>query len=504
MIYRVLLALTTGICAAWSLQALREREEAPVETLPGYREGKDVRNRSIFQSEHGWMVFALFAFTLWSDRTRVTGIRLFWSITMELLILLSLYCVLLLAILPALRRCITSRTCGRLWELPVLLTGSVLYLETVQLSWWSHLPKLVFYVPKRVLIGFTTVWLIGFTVTLIWYLTGHFRFKKQLERGACPADARILRVWGEELAKVGIAQTTPLWIQPEIQTPLVVGVREKALAAYLPDRFYTEQDLRLIFQHELRHVFRRDAEIKLAWAIIRSLLWFHPLAWIATQKAAEDLELSCDAFVLKDADEETRRRYAELLLDSAGDGRGFTTCLSSKAKTLRYRLNCAVKPGKRLNGGLVLAAMVFAMLMGSGAVSFAHQKGPLETFHQISRYDEIANTSHYINEASIFSAIHTREQGYYSQQYAEELHQYLSSLDVTLVTKPFFSAVTDKLGEGEYAWIQLQDPVTEKRLNLYLWKDWLIIGQIAPHHDVYYKVQGGINWEFLRSMMVLV
>lgn len=504
MIYRVLLASTTGICAAWSLQALRKREEAPVETLPGYREGKDVRNRSIFRSDNGWLVLALLAIMLLSDRTRVAGIRLFWSIVMELLILISLYCVLLLAILPVLRRCISSRTCGRLWELPVLLTGSVLYLETVQLSWWSRLPELVIYVPKGVLMVFTAVWFIGFTVLMGWYLTGHFQFRKQLERTARPADARILRVWGEELAKVGIAQTTPLWIQPEIHTPLVVGVRKKALAAYLPDRFYTEQDLRLIFQHELRHVFRRDAEIKLAWAIIRSLLWFHPLAWIATQKAAEDLELSCDAFVLKDADEETRRRYAELLLDSVGDGRGFTTCLSSKAKTLRYRLKCAVKPGRRLGGGLVLAVMVFAMIMGSGTVSFAHQKGSLETFHQISRYSAVMNTSHCINEASPFSAIHTREQGYYAPQYAEELHQYLSDLDVTLVTKPFFDAVTNKLGEGEYAWIQLQDPVTEKRLYLYLWKDWLIIDQIAPYQDVYYKVQGGIDWEFLRAITVLV
>ena len=36
------------------------------------------------------------------------------------------------------------------------------------------------------------------------------------------------------------------------------------------------------------------------------------------KKAEDDLELSCDEIVLKDADKEKRKRYAELLLSIAG------------------------------------------------------------------------------------------------------------------------------------------------------------------------------------------
>ena len=60
--------------------------------------------------------------------------------------------------------------------------------------------------------------------------------------------------------------------------------------------------------------------------------------WMAMERSAQDMELSCDETVLLEADDVTRRRYAGLLLATAGDSRGFTTCLSASASALRYRL----------------------------------------------------------------------------------------------------------------------------------------------------------------------
>lgn len=53
------------------------------------------------------------------------------------------------------------------------------------------------------------------------------------------------------------------------------------------------------------------------------------------RKSAEDIELSCDESVTFGVSADERRRYADLILSSAGDGRGFTTCLSAKASSLR-------------------------------------------------------------------------------------------------------------------------------------------------------------------------
>ena len=66
----------------------------------------------------------------------------------------------------------------------------------------------------------------------------------------------------------------------------------------------------------------------------------HTLMWLAKERSAQDLELSCDETVLLDAGDGARRRYAELLLSAAGNGRGFTTCIEKwAAEMLRERIH---------------------------------------------------------------------------------------------------------------------------------------------------------------------
>lgn len=83
----------------------------------------------------------------------------------------------------------------------------------------------------------------------------------------------------------------------------------------------------------------------------------------------DDLELSCDEAVTAELDEAERRRYALLLLDTAGDKRGFTTCLSASAKALRYRLQGIVHPLRRTSGALTVGLVFFVLCMSCGYVS---------------------------------------------------------------------------------------------------------------------------------------
>ncbi len=96
---------------------------------------------------------------------------------------------------------------------------------------------------------------------------------------------------------------------------------------------------------------------------------FNPFLWIAMKKSAEDLELSCDEAVLVHADADTRRRYAELILKTAGDSRGFTTCLSASAASLRYRLRQVVRPGRRHSGALLAGLFFFLLAAGCSLVT---------------------------------------------------------------------------------------------------------------------------------------
>ena len=106
------------------------------------------------------------------------------------------------------------------------------------------------------------------------------------------------------------------------------------------------------------------------------MCWFNPLMWAAMRKSADDFELSCDESVLLDEPQPVRRQYAELLLQTAGDERGFTTCLSATAGALRYRLKAVMKPEKKRTGAILIGLTLFALSMCSGYVALAYDAQP--------------------------------------------------------------------------------------------------------------------------------
>ena len=76
----------------------------------------------------------------------------------------------------------------------------------------------------------------------------------------------------------------------------------------------------MVFSHELAPMCR--GEIRTPGAFLefcKALGWFHPLVWAAVRKAQDDLELSCDEIVLEKYDADRRKKYAELLLVTAGE-----------------------------------------------------------------------------------------------------------------------------------------------------------------------------------------
>ena len=146
-----------------------------------------------------------------------------------------------------------------------------------------------------------------------------------------------------------------------------------------------------MLRHEIIHICRGDPSSKFFMAFCTAMCWFNPLMWVAMRKSADDFELSCDETVLLDEPQPVRREYAELLLSTAGDERGFTTCLSATANALRYRLKNIMTPGKKRTGAILvgLTFAVLALCTGHMALAYDAQPGtarifdnqPLEDFH---------------------------------------------------------------------------------------------------------------------------
>ena len=183
-------------------------------------------------------------------------------------------------------------------------------------------PLFVFRVPGRLIWVLAVVWLAGFAGVFLFKVVSHLRFRAWLLKGVRDPLPRTMDVWYEELNRANIVNPKfCLGIAPNVKTPLTVGLIPCATWVLLPDRPYSEEELRLILRHEIVHICRGDVWSKFFLVFCAAMCWFNPLMWIAARKSADDLELSCDETVLAGEDSGSRRRYAELILKN---GRGRT------------------------------------------------------------------------------------------------------------------------------------------------------------------------------------
>jgi len=286
---------------------------------------------------------------------------------------ICIYYALLLLCVPLLRRKVSARVCAALWMLP-----NVLYL-TYSAGMSLAKPLLIIPLPGHFWKYGLIVWGIGFSGVMLTKIISHLQFRQKILRGAEEiTDAEILAIWEKAQKEAGYTKENGykklpyrLMVSSAVRTPLSVGMFQRTIRVVLPKREYESEELQLIFRHELVHVGREDASNKFFLTFCTAMCWFNPLLWMAGRYCAEDLELSCDETVLLGENQEKRERYAELLLRTAGDDRGFTTCLSTSARALHYRLQHVLKPTRKKTGAILIGTIAFALLITHGYVTFA-------------------------------------------------------------------------------------------------------------------------------------
>ena len=278
---------------------------------------------------------------------------------------IGVYYLILTPLLPVFHRRVSARVCAMLWLLP-----NYLYFTLVDVP----APLLVSPISLTILYAVLVIWAIGFMAVLGWHLISHLRFRRQLLCQAVEVtDPAILALWQKELEFAGLQKMNyRLVSSPTAQTPLSIGLFQRSIRVVLPQRNYTPDDLTLILRHEIIHISREDSGTKFFLVFCSAACWFNPLMWKAMRHSADDLELSCDETVLLNADDTTRHKYADLLLRTAGDERGFTTCLSASAQAMRYRLENVLHPRKRLTGVPVVMAVFYILMMTCGYVAFGY------------------------------------------------------------------------------------------------------------------------------------
>ena len=311
--------------------------------------------------------FAAIRVLIWPG---VTSKTLTWlSASYSVLFTGAVYYTVLMLMLPLLRKKVNARTCSLMWLLP-----GFLYWSFMPIGRMDH-PLIVWKIPLNVsdLFG---IWFLCALAIFIFRTAGHMRFRCRILKGIRPAEGETLELWNriqEEIRDPHLVDYKPLklWIASETSTPITVGVLKSKVRVLLPDKQYTPEELRLIFRHELAHIYRRDASTKMAIAVWNALMWFVPFTWRAGRRIGEDIELCVDELVLAGRDNE-REDYARLILNAAADPGGFTTSLASDAGSLKYRLVSVMKPVRKRTGTVLVALTAACITLSCNMLTLAH------------------------------------------------------------------------------------------------------------------------------------
>ena len=370
MALRLLFGVLCGGVLTWLVWDRSERELAD-------RAGREEHERPRFLPFGGYYYLPMMMLLYPILGVIVGGAQMAVQLTlcalMRVFLELGVYYVLLMAVMPWLRRWVSARVCAMLWLLP-----DWIYAFVGRLDLPTDGKKLVLHAPGTLVYVLLAVWTVGAVGVMVWKSGSHLAFRRRILKNTVPVtDRQTLHVWEIELERAWIRKCKWKLVRSDaVTTPLSIGLYNRTTRIVLPMREYTQEELSLVLRHEIIHISRGDPASKFFLTFCTAMCWFNPLMWAAMRKSADDFELSCDESVLLDEPQPVRRQYAELLLQTAGDERGFTTCLSATADALRYRLKAVMKPEKKRTGAILIGLTLFALSMCSGYVALAYDAQP--------------------------------------------------------------------------------------------------------------------------------
>ena len=292
---------------------------------------------------------------------------------LAIMVPLAAWSILAYFLIKPLRKVFCASSCSLLWLAP----NFAFVLVILRLAKWFFSSRFSVEIDKGSLAITVPVYFSVCALLFILSIIRHLRFRKYvLTNAVLVDDERILGIFTKVLQETSKDDRTPrIVISPDISTALSLGVFRKSTVVLLPDKNYSDEDLELILRHELIHILRQDPVTKLFMVFCCSLLWIDPFMWMNRKLASEDIELSCDEAVLSGLGDDTKERYADLVLSSAGDDRGFSTSLSSSAKSLKYRLSGIMNPAEKRSGVLLIAAAIMLAAAGTFLISFSAKAG---------------------------------------------------------------------------------------------------------------------------------
>lgn len=168
-------------------------------------------------------------------------------------------------------------------------------------------------VPSSAIVHISTfeiLWLVGVLLLALYFFISYFRSMRKF-RMSIPDNTTHIREW---LNAHQIIRPIEVRSSDLISSPLTYGILHPVIL--LPKNLDRNDQaaLKYVLTHEYVHIRRFDAITKILFAAVLCIHWFNPLAWVMYVLANRDMELSCDAWVIRMMGAKNRSSYALMLI----------------------------------------------------------------------------------------------------------------------------------------------------------------------------------------------
>ena len=157
---------------------------------------------------------------------------------------------------------------------------------------------------------FVILWLVGVLLLALYFSISYLRSMRKF-RMSVPDNTPYIREW---LNAHQIVRPIEVRSSDLISSPLTYGILHPVIL--LPKKLDRNDQaaLQYVLTHEYVHIRRFDAITKILFAAVLCIHWFNPFVWVMYVLANRDIELSCDAWVIRMMGEKNRSSYALMLI----------------------------------------------------------------------------------------------------------------------------------------------------------------------------------------------
>lgn len=220
---------------------------------------------------------------------------------------------------------------------------------------------------------FEILWLAGILLLALYFFISYFRSMQKF-RMSIPDNTPYIREW------LNAHQTLrPIEVRSSdlISSPLTYGILHPVIL--LPKKLDRNDQaaLKYVLTHEYVHIRRFDAITKLLFAAVPCIHWFNPFVWVMYVLANRDMELSCDAWVIRMMGAKNRSSYALMLIKMEEQRSGMSALYSHFGKNAISERIEAIMKFKKTS----ILACAFALVLVVGATTaFATSSGVWREF----------------------------------------------------------------------------------------------------------------------------